>query len=282
MPRNWLSYTSPTKGDFHRFYLPGTYTLITRCAGYKVDTTIVVVPNSNDSSVTVNIKLIPDSTAIQNYGMRVISNQYVTTSSNRTYPVRALGIHDGVHFQLDNGKWINIAMAKPITNDSGNDFTVYRSSGTSSATVKVSNNWKGPWTTIGTANSANSAFNIGSVGFDTVRYVRLEASGTFYLDAIEEYVLISNIEEKENHQMIIDNFSIYPSMVSSWLKVDCNIGLNKDVQFSVYDVLGINIKSFKMNAGEMKTSVNLKNLKSGIYFVKADNTNLTTRITVIR
>jgi hypothetical protein len=270
-PRNWLSYASPTKGDFHRFYLPGTYTLITRCPGYKSDTLTAIVPNNTaDSSINLNIKLIPDSTAIKNYGMKVVHTRYVTTSSNRTYPVRALGVHDGVPYQLDNTKWIVLAMAKPIQNDSGNDFTVYRSSGTGTATVKVSNNWKGPWTTVGTANSASNSFDITSAGIDTVRYVRLDATSTYNLDAVEEYVLVSGSEEIEDWKLKIENFKIYPSLVSTHLKVDFNVGLKQDVKFIIYDVLGRNVKSFEVKSGEMRALLNLRNLRSGIYFIKTE------------
>ncbi|MEO0081111.1 MAG: M14 family zinc carboxypeptidase [candidate division WOR-3 bacterium] len=182
---NWPSYNDTALGDFHRFYLPGTYSVTFRAPGYQ-DTTIanVVVPSSGDSSVTLNVKMTSNQTAPL-FAFRFIYSAYVNETSNHTHPVRALGPHDGVAYQLDNGKYVCLDMYRPIRNQSGPDMTVYRSSGTGTASVQGSNSWAGPWTTIGTANSAQTSFDLGSVGLDSVRYVRLTATGTFYLDAVE-------------------------------------------------------------------------------------------------
>jgi len=281
LPRNWLSYSSPTNGDFHRFYLPGTYTLLLKSPGYVPETVSVVVPSSRDSSVSVEVKLIPD-TIPKEFGMQLVHCRYVTTSSNRTYPVRALGRRDNIAYQLDNSKWIVIDMYKPIQNDSGYDFTVFRSSGTGTATVKISNNWKGPWTTIGTANSAINSFNISSSGFDSVRYVRLDATGTFGLDAIEGYVLQSSIEAPEPKLPLTKNngFKIYPNLVSSQLTIEYSSTPLKDINFEIYDILGRIVKTFNLKTGENRSSFKLKDLKDGIYFIKAEQ--MINRFTVIR
>lgn len=281
LPRNWLSYTSPTKGDFHRFYLPGIYSLLVRSPGYIPETLSVIVPNTGDSSVFVNVMLRPDTIPTE-FGMRLVTCRYVTSSSNRTYPVRALGPRDNIAYQLDNTKWIVIDMYKPIQNDSGNDFTVFRSSGTGTATVKISNNWKGPWTTVGTANSAITSFNIGSFGFDSVRYVRLDASGTFGLDAIEGYILLSSIEAPEPKLPLTknDGFKIYPNLVSSHLTIEYSSTLSKDINFEIYDILGRIVKTYNLKTGQSRGSFELKGLKDGVYFIKAEQ--IINRFTVAR
>ncbi len=184
-PANWPSYNHPELGDFHRFYLPGTYSVTLRAPGY-LDTTItgVVVPNSGDSSVTFEVRMTPDETAPL-FAHRLVWCSYVNSTSNRTYPVRTLGPSDGVSFQLDNAKTICLDMGRPVCNGPGNDLVVYRSSGTGTASVQGANSWQGSWTNIGTANSAQTGFDLGAVGLDSVRFVRLTASGTFYLDAVE-------------------------------------------------------------------------------------------------
>ncbi|UCG43638.1 MAG: carboxypeptidase regulatory-like domain-containing protein [candidate division WOR-3 bacterium] len=188
-PADWHSYTDAETGDFHRFYLPGTYDLTFRAPGY-VETTIsdVTVPNSGDSAITVNVSLEADSTAPL-FGFRLMYCEYIRyPDRNRTYPVQALGPHDGVGYQLAGGtdnNYVCIDMDRPVRDLAGPDLTVYRSSGAASATVKGSHSWTGPWTTIGTASSAETSFDLSAVGLDSVRYVRLDASGTFVLDAVE-------------------------------------------------------------------------------------------------
>lgn len=287
LPRNWLTYTSQDIGDFYRFYLPGTYTLVTKCAGYKNDTTIVSVPVIADSSISVLIKMVPDSNAVTNYAMRVIGSRYVTTSSNRTYPIRALGVHDSVAYQLDNTKWIVLEMAEPIRNDSGYDFTVFRSQGTGSATVKVSNNWKGPWTTIGTANAARTHFNLGTVSLDSAKYVRLEATSAFYLDAVEKYVFTVGIEQP-NQIFPMREFRLQSNIVNKSLRIRYSNSAHARLVAQIYDINGRLVQSLQLDNNKRELVYDLKDkygntLKNGVYFIKAQGAEIPTqRFTIIR
>ena len=185
-PANWPSFNDPTLGDYHRFYLPGTYSVTFRSPGYR-DTTVagVVVPNSGDSSVTVDMPMTPDA-ATPLFGYRVIYC-YGESNSYNAEPKAdiVLGSHDGVAYPLTTGRRLCIDMERPVHNVTGTDLTVYRPTGSGTATVKGSNSYLGPWTTIGTANSAQTGFDLSSVGLDSVRYVELTSSGTFNIDAVE-------------------------------------------------------------------------------------------------
>lgn len=282
LPRNWLSYTSPTKGDFHRFYLPGTYTLKVRSPGYEEKTLNVAVPDSRDSAITVNIRLNPISNPT-NFGMRVVSTQFVTPSSNRTYPVRALGVHDGVGYQLDNTKWIILDMWRPIQNVPGNDFTIFRSSGTGSAVVKVSNNWKGPWTQIGTANSSQASFDLASVSFDSVRYIRLESNGNFVFDAVENFTatsiassMPSDIPQKYTLK-IMPNIAATPVIYYAHSK-------GQTTRLNIYNSLGQIVQTLMIPANQSNISqIPISHLNSGVYLVKVDDKdNLLARFVVIK
>ncbi len=197
-PANWLSYNHPQLGDFHRFYLPGTYTLTFRAPGYR-DTTInnVVVPDYGDSTVTIDVQLTPDPAA-PIFAFRHIYNNYVNPGTNRTYPVFALGPHDGTGFRLDNGKYICLDMGRTVYNHDGSDLIIYRSAGSGSAQIQGATNWQGPWTNLGTASAPETELDLASAGLDSVRYIKVTANGEFHLDAIEgvNTVGIANPKEK--------------------------------------------------------------------------------------
>lgn len=184
-PANWLSYNNPELGDFHRFYLPGTYQITFRALGYRETTlTDIVVPDSGDSVVTVDVQLTPDPSTPP-FAFRHIYNSYINPSVNHTYPVRAVGPHDGDGFRLDDGKYICLDMGKPIHNREGVELIVYRSAGMGTALVQGANSWEGPWSNIGIASASETELDIGASGLDSVRFIKLTANGEFHLDAVE-------------------------------------------------------------------------------------------------
>ncbi|MCS7258438.1 MAG: M14 family zinc carboxypeptidase, partial [candidate division WOR-3 bacterium] len=272
-PRNWLSYSSPTNGDFYRFYLPGLYTVKIRAPGYQDVERLVFVPNTGDSSVFLDIKMLPDSIRPANYAMRVVATRFVTPSANLTYPIRALGLRDGIHYQLDNTKWIIVEMAKPLRNNSGFDFTVIRSSGTGTATVKVSNYRNGPWITVGTANAPQTHFDLATANIDSARYVRLEASGTFGLDAIEEYRASTEISDY-SYSMPQVNFTLSPKITSTAILFNYTTH-NQKLEVLIYDALGAHKNTILITPNSNcyylynLTDKNNNRLRPGVYFIKA-------------
>ncbi len=185
-PANWPSFNDATLGDYHRFYLPGTYDVTFRAPGYR-DTTVtdVVVPSTGDSSVTLDMQLTPDA-ASPLFGFRVLYC-YSEPSSYDADPKAntALGPHDGNAYPLTTSRRLCLDLDRTVHDVTGTDLTVYRPTGSGTATVKGSDSWQGPWTTIGVANSAQTDFDISSVDLDSVRYIELASSGTFNVDAVE-------------------------------------------------------------------------------------------------
>jgi hypothetical protein len=277
-PSDWQSYTCPVNGDFHRFYLPGTYDIMVQAPGYEEKSVAnVIVPAGGDSSVYIDIALTPDP-GLPVYATRVINTRYVTTSSNTTYPVMALGLHDSEPYQLDAGKWIVLAMDYPVRDITGNELSVYRSSGSGTATVMVSNEWYGPWQTLGTASSPVTEFDIATASMDSVRYVRLQGQSQFYLDAVEAVQVPPGIVEHANIEQTL--LWIKPSILSGTMDLVITNPSVQPLDFQIYNCLGQKVDEIRAAPGDSHRS--LKHLAAGIYFIRSSLPVMPDRLVIIK
>jgi len=184
-------YTDPEVGDYHKYVLPGTYTIKVVANGYKTKTiNNVTVPASG--AVTTNFQLAP---LLKRYAYKVMSCQIPGNNfDDEGYTPGALGKPDTVPYSLGKFGWIVLDMGDTICDGPGADFKIIQS-GTNNKNYTVSggNNMDGPFTTIGTA-TGTSDFDIGTVGMTRVRYLYIMDKGTgsswgpgagFNLDAVE-------------------------------------------------------------------------------------------------
>lgn len=274
-PGNWPSYSERTNGDYHRFALPGTYSITVAAPGYASKTiSNVVVPDTGDSTVTVDIQL-PATSHQPLFGFQVIACSCVAYGANRTCPVRALGTHDGDAYTLDNGKWIVLDMDKPIRNDSGNDFTIYRSSGTGAATVKAANDWAGPWTTVGTANGAQTSFDLGSAGLDSARYLYLKASGSFGFDAVEadQFSGVTENRPAPEYMSHTSHLShvllVTPGIVTGMARITCEPAPAHPLNLSIFDIQGRKVIRVGLKQGQTQLPLG-QGLRPGVYYLRSD------------
>jgi hypothetical protein len=276
---DWQSYSCPVNGDFHRFYLPGTYDVTVMAPGYEARTiSNVIVPSSGDSSVFIDVKLTPN-TNLPVYVTRVIGSQYVTVSSNLTYPTKAIGPHDSDAYRLDANKWIVLAFDFPVRNGAGNDLTVFRSSGTGSATVYVSNTWWGSWQSLGTANSAATEFDIASTGLDSVMYVRLIAGSQFMLDAIEAVQVIPGTEEHCAKSRTAW-FEVYPTVTQSSVALAVSNTCAHSLPVVFYNVVGQEVSRAIIPVG--RSTLDVSSLSAGIYYLQNKDQGISQRFIIMK
>ena len=275
-PADWPSFNEATLGDYHRFYLPGTYDVTFRAPGYR-DTTVVgvVVPNSGDSSVTVDMQMTPDAAAPL-FGYRVIYC-YSEPSSYDANPKAniVLGPHDGAAYPLTTNRRLCLDMDRTVHDTTGIELRVYRSSGSGTATVKGADSWQGPWTTIGIANAAQTDFDIDSVGLDSVRYIELTSSGTFNLDAVEganDYVGVSEPPVARRPSPVASLTAASPTRgtVRFSLSTPPPTGTRLVIRDAsgrlIHSVLGIRGSSFRLD---------LRSMPAGVYFATLSTCNTT-------
>jgi len=280
-PAHWPSYSRSDNGDFHRFYLPGTYSVSVLSPGYEPKTidSVVVPSDTPDSSVYIEVGLIPNP-ELPVYATGVVGTRYLSTSSNQTYPVWTLGPHDGQAYQVDFNKWIVLKFEWPIYDYPGNDLMVYRSGVSGSATVRVSNDWFGSWQTLGTANDAVSEFDISTVSMESARYVRIEAASTFMLDAVEAVQTPTGVAKGDAINVSGNPlFEITPTVLRRGDLLQIANYREAQMQVRFFNLLGQVIREESVEPGT--TSVLLDGLPSGIYFLVGPDIRSAQRIVLV-
>ena len=272
-PADWPGYTNPANGVFHRFCLPGTYSLVFACPGYETKRVDSIVVTATDSSVSLHVQLAPRADAPL-FGFQVTACSAVTITANRTYPVRALGLHDSSGFEVDNNRWIVVDMERPIHNGPGNDFSVFLTSG--SAAIKAANDWAGPWTTVGSASSPSTDFDLGATGLDSARYIMVQAAGSCVLDAIEG-VQNSGVSERRPQGPLRSpqtaSLSVIPAVVSQSANIVCTPPPEGDLLLGIYDAQGRRLTTIRLAAGIGQVGLLTRTpagrmLGNGVYFVR--------------
>ncbi|MGC9365671.1 MAG: M14 family zinc carboxypeptidase [bacterium] len=184
--KDWPIYTDQNFGDYHRYTLPGTYSIRVSAPGYQ-EKVISGITTYADTCTRVDVSLSPQDTS---YGFRVVlCNVPNYNDQNHTVTPHSLGAPDGNFVSLGaasqsgqrNG-WIILDMgpAHPVFNKSGFDLKVFEGNdGTTEAcSVYVGNNptWSGPWEFAGMVNGTGE-IDISGTGLSQARYLMLVDDG---------------------------------------------------------------------------------------------------------
>lgn len=184
-------YNDPEVGDFHKYVVPGNYTVEVSANGYQTKflTGITVFAYS---AVQLNIALSPLNSryAHKVLGCSIPGNNF----DDEAHTWAALGAPDNTHYSLGKNGWIILDMKDTIYNGNGNDFKIIEGDGNPEAyTVYASLYLDGPWKLVGTATGTHE-FNLGNASLNKARYLKIQDNGTgssygnnagFDLDAAE-------------------------------------------------------------------------------------------------
>lgn len=184
-------YNDPEVGDFHKFVLPGTYTIRVEANGYKTKSIPgVLVPSGG--SVFTGVELVQEACWS---GYKVSSCQIPGNNFGDVgFTPGSLGRADSVAYALGKSGWIVVDMGDTIFDGVGDDFRVIQH-GTPGKPLLVSgsNHKDGPFTTIG-EGIGTTTFDLGVTALQKCRYIKVVDMGTgssygpgigFNLDAIE-------------------------------------------------------------------------------------------------
>lgn len=182
----WPFFTDKNFGDYHRYVLPGTYSIEVSAPGYR-SKTVSGIGTYNDTFVQIDIALAPMDTSFA--FCAVLGNVPNYNDQNHTVTPSALGEPDGNYLSLgvsttsaQRQGWFIFDMGpnNPIYNRTGNDIQIVEGNdgSTEACSVYVGNNrtWTGPWYFVGMTNGT-SEIDISSSGLSSARYIMLVDDG---------------------------------------------------------------------------------------------------------
>jgi hypothetical protein len=188
---NYPVYSDDSVGDYHKYVIPGTYSLKVVANGYQTKTISNVVVSGLSSAVTdIQLQQLPGQFAYKVVSCYIPGNNFY----DEGYTAACLGSADMVNYSLGKGGNIVLDMQYPIINGEGDDIIVHEGDATPEGyTVYASNSKDGPWTWIGDGIGTTN-FDLSPANVPDARYLRIldDNNGTagisdagFDLDAVE-------------------------------------------------------------------------------------------------
>ncbi len=170
---NYPSYSDPQVGDYHRYLIPGTYSLKVVANGYEPKTINGISVGSEQCS-TVDIQLQPLS---GQYAYRVITSHIPNfdgfSPGDEGYSAACLSAPDQVSYSLGKGGYIIVDMQDTIYNTDGNDVIVYEGDASPEGySLYAGNTMDGPWISLG-SGSGTTSFDMGTYSVDQARYFKI-------------------------------------------------------------------------------------------------------------
>jgi hypothetical protein len=168
---NYPVYSDPIIGDYHKYLIPGTYSIKVVANGYapRVINNITI----NDQQVTtVDVQLEPLSCQ---YGYRVISSNIPNFNAqdpgDEGYTAACLGAPDAVNYSIGKGGYVIIDMQDTIVDVPGEpDVKVFEGDLTPEGyTLYSGPTMDGPWTNLG-YETGTASFDLGLFGVSNSRF----------------------------------------------------------------------------------------------------------------
>jgi len=210
-------YNDPVIGDYHKYLLPGNYTVKAVANGYQTMTQTVTV--TENQQTTLDFSLAPE---YSHFAYRTPACRIPTANFyDEARTCAALGEPDYQNYSLGRSGWIILDMQSDIPDGPGNEITVHEGdSDPEGYACYVATSLDGPWHLAGNG-TGTASFDLAASGLTTARYIRIIDDGDgpvsgdnagFDLDAVEVplqpqviYLLvdchIDDIQGNQNHRI---------------------------------------------------------------------------------
>lgn len=239
-------YTDSINGDYHKFLIPGVYSIKAMANGYESQ----LIENVNtwqDSVTTLNIQMTALDSARQ-YAHRVISCQIPGNNwADEGNTPASLGGPDSINYSIGKDGWIVVDMQYGIPDQPGNDIIVYEGDATPEAyELFGGNSMDGPWSLIGTGYGSNEFDLLGS-GQTLVRYLKIIDDGDglsnapdagFDLDAVSDLEHVDGIHLVMMNVTINDSSGNNNGVIDAGESVSLNIEIANNGGTTANDIIG--------------------------------------------
>lgn len=163
--------TDPAVGDYHKYLLPGSYTIRVTASGHKSMTiSNVTVPATG--SVVTDFQLAPDSGF---YAYRVINCQIPDNNyGDEGYTPGSAGAPDSISYSIGKNGYITLDMGDTIHDAPGDDIRVYEAGAPDEGFYcYASTTMDGPWIMLGMGTGTTS-FDLAAGSVAQARYIRIK------------------------------------------------------------------------------------------------------------
>jgi len=187
------TYSDSTAGDYHKYVLPGTYSITIIANGYENKTIDNIIVTENSSTVT-DFQMNPREEYRQ-FAYKFASSRIPDNNASDEGDTPAVfGESDNRNYSIGKNGWVVLDMQFPIINGPGTDLRIYEGDSTPEGyTVFAGPTFDGPWTSLGTGNGT-AEFDFQVTDISEAQFIKIVDDGDgiavvdnagFDLDAIE-------------------------------------------------------------------------------------------------
>jgi len=189
------TYSDSTAGDFHKYVLPGKYSIKVVANGYETQVSADSVEVTEFNSTAYDFQLVPIDSS-RYYAWRMISSRIPDNNEDDEGNTMALiGAPDMINYSIGKSGWVVVDMQKPVIDLPGNDLNVIEGDLTPEGFKCYAGiSMDGPWILLG-EGIGTTEFDLQGSGISSAQYFKIlddgdgnqtEADAGFDLDAVSD------------------------------------------------------------------------------------------------